>query len=132
MSNRSRRHRQKLTIIDCKYFYFYISKNKFLLYKSKYETNEIKSFKNMFYVNKVKLNKISAEYIWNNRFVLTDYNNKTLNKIFRSCLCNGETFVIENLSRFIDDIIIFKIRNKQYIFCNGKTRIENINDPRSK
>ena len=131
MSNRSRRHRQKLTIIDCKDFKFYISKNKFLLYNFKYESSEIKSFKSMFYVNKINLNKIRAEYIWNNRFILTDYNNRTLNKIFRTYLYNGNTFILEKLSQFIDDIIIFKIRNKEYIFCNGKTRIENFNDSRS-
>lgn len=126
MSNRSRRHRQKLTIIDCKDFHFYISKNKFLLYTYKYETPEIKSFKSMFYVNKIKLDKISAEYIWDNRFILTDYNNRTLNKIFRYYLYYDETFVLENLSRFIDEIIVFKIKNKQYIFCNGMTKIQKI------
>lgn len=126
MSNRSRRHRQKLTIIDCKDFKFYISKNKFLLYNFKYESSEIKSFKSMFYVNKINLNKISAEYIWNNRFVLTDYNNRTLNKIFRTYLYNGETFILEKLSQYLDIFIEFKIKNKEFIFHNGKTRIKNI------
>lgn len=126
MSSRSRRHRQKLTIIDCKDFKIYISKNKFLLYNFKYESSEIKSFKSMFYVNKINLNKISAEYIWNNRFVLTDYNNRTLNKIFRTYLYNGETFVLEKLSQYLDIFIEFKIKNKEFIFHNGKTRIKNI------
>lgn len=126
MSNRSRRHRQKLTIIDCKDFKFYISKNKFLLYNFKYESSEIKSFKSMFYVNKINLNKISAEYIWNNRFILTDYNNRTLNKIFRTYLYNGNTFILEKLSQYLDIFIEFKIKNKEFIFHNGKTRIKNI------
>ena len=125
MSNISRRHRQKLTIIDCKDFKIYISKNKFLLYSYKYESSEIKSFKSMFYVNKINLNKIRAEYIWNNRFVLTDYN-RTLNKIFRTYLYNGETFVLEKLSQYLDIFIEFKIKNKEFIFHNGKTRIKNI------
>lgn len=126
MSNRSRRHRQKLTIIDCKYFYFYISKNKFLIYKSRFETEHIKAFKNMFYVNNVKLNKITAEYLWNNRFILTDYNNKTLNKIFRSYLYNDEIFVLESISKFIDDIITIRVRNKEYTFCHGIVKIKKL------
>lgn len=124
MSSRSRK--PKLLSVIFKKFRIYINKNKFAFNKDLYENYIVRSLKGFFDVKEVKLDKEYANFLWNNRFVLTDFEGNTFNKVIRCRLYYGDTFILQNLSEFIDEIIVITIRNKEYTFCHGIIKVKKI------